>query len=152
MDVKDDNKDVRLYRASGDLVPEILTKLPQLLRAEFGGQHDKVVRRWVLDSKVEELIYLVSEPRFLRTFSADRSSSAQPVSRMASATGSPSSRVDSAAGGLVSSLPPQLQGRVLVTSRMDSIWCFSDAPGRLQASLYPVQSSWSQGDHPLSEQ
>jgi hypothetical protein len=62
MDVKDDNKDVKLYRASGDLLPEIRTKLPQLVYSQSSDDSTKVVRRWVLHSKVEELIYLVSHP------------------------------------------------------------------------------------------
>jgi hypothetical protein len=63
MDVKDDNKDVRLYRASGDLIPEIRTKLPKLVWSKSNG-HSKVVRRWILDAKVDELIYLVSDLPF----------------------------------------------------------------------------------------
>jgi hypothetical protein len=63
MDVKDDNKDVRLYRASGDLIPEIRTKLPKLVWSKSNG-HSRVVRRWVLDAKVDELIYLVSDLPF----------------------------------------------------------------------------------------
>lgn len=62
MDVKDDSKDVKLYRASGDLLPEIRAKLPQLVWLKASDSSTKVVRRWILNSKVEELIYLVSEP------------------------------------------------------------------------------------------
>jgi hypothetical protein len=65
MDVKDDNKDVRLYRASGDLLPEIRAKLPQLVWSKSSSNSKKVVRRWVLHSKVEELIYLVSDSHSL---------------------------------------------------------------------------------------
>jgi hypothetical protein len=64
MDAKDDNKDVKLYRASGDLIPEIRTKLLQLVWSKSNGHSAKVVRRWVLDAKVDELIYLVSDPSF----------------------------------------------------------------------------------------
>ena len=64
MDVKDDNKDVRLYRASGDLIPEISTKLPKLVWSESNGHSAKVVRRWILDAKADELIYLVSDLPF----------------------------------------------------------------------------------------
>jgi hypothetical protein len=72
MDVKDDNKDVRLYRASGDLLPEIHTKLPQLVWSKSSSSATKVVRRWVLNSKVEELIYLVSNPSSQQVPWADR--------------------------------------------------------------------------------
>jgi hypothetical protein len=64
MDVKDDNKDVRLYRASGDLIPEIRTKLPKLVWSKSNGHSAKIVRHWILDAKVDELIYLVSDPPF----------------------------------------------------------------------------------------
>jgi hypothetical protein len=75
MDVKDDNKDVKLYRASGDLLPEIRAKLPQLVWSKASDNSTKVARRWILNSKVEEFIYLVSEPPFPRAPQADRSRS-----------------------------------------------------------------------------
>ena len=100
MDVKDDNKDVRLYRASGDLIPEIRTKLPQLVWSKSNGHSEKVVRRWVLDAKVDELIYLVSDPPSLRATWADRSFAAQSIPRVASVTRSSSLCTDTTVGGL----------------------------------------------------
>jgi hypothetical protein len=97
MDVKDDNKDVRLYRASGDLIPEIRTKLPQLVWSKSNGHSEKVVRRWVLDAKVDEFIYLVSDPPSLW---ADRFFAAQPIPRVASVTRSSSLCTDTTVGGL----------------------------------------------------
>jgi hypothetical protein len=100
MDVKDDNKDVRLYRASGDLIPEIRTKLPQLVGSKANVHSEKVVRHWVLDAKVDELIYLVSDSPSLRTTWADRSFVAQPIPRVASATRSSSLCTDTTVSGL----------------------------------------------------
>jgi hypothetical protein len=76
MDIKDDNQDIKLYRASGDLIPEICTKLPQLVWSKSTDSTTEAVRRWVLNSKVEELIYLVSEPPLPWAPQADRSCSA----------------------------------------------------------------------------
>ena len=109
MDVKDDDKDVRLYRASGDLIPEIRTKLPQLVWSKSNGHSEKVVRRWVLDAKVDELIYLVSDPPSLRVTWADRSFAAQPIPRVASATRSSSFCTNTAVGGLIPGLRYQSQ-------------------------------------------
>jgi hypothetical protein len=121
MDVKDDNKDVKLYRASGDLLPEIRAKLPQLVWSNSSVSNPRVVRHWVLNSKVEEIIYLVSEPFSLRQPQADHSFSAQPISRMASATRPSSLRADTAIGGLVSSVHRQTQGRLFITAGMDQV-------------------------------
>src|SRR5947207_14758633 len=98
MDVKDDNRDIRLYRASGDLIPEIRAKLPQLVWAKSSANSNKFIRRWVLDSKVEELIYLVSNPSSPLVSLANRLFSAYPIPRMASTPGSSSSRSDTAVG------------------------------------------------------
>ena len=61
MDAADENNDVKLYQASGDLIPEIRTKLPQLLWSESGHEPTKSVRKWVSDSKTVELISLVGD-------------------------------------------------------------------------------------------
>lgn len=60
MDAADD-RDVKLQRASGDLVGEFSTKLPSLLwktRSE-NGHNVRVPRRWTPAGRTEKLIYLV---------------------------------------------------------------------------------------------
>ena len=58
MDVAEDIKDVKLYRNSADLIQEIKTKIPKLV---WRPHTDPIaVRRWVLDSKTDELVLRVS--------------------------------------------------------------------------------------------
>ena len=59
MDATDYNEDVKLYRASGDLLPEIDTKLPLLLWPRLNGGLSLEIRRWIPDTKAQELINLV---------------------------------------------------------------------------------------------
>jgi hypothetical protein len=59
MDVPEDNTDIKLYRASADLLPEIQAKLPKLIRHSSPEKYGRV-RRWVLDSKTYEVIQRVS--------------------------------------------------------------------------------------------
>jgi hypothetical protein len=58
MDAAEADVDAKLYKASGDLIPELKTKLPQLL------WHDPVTKRrlrtHVLNNKCQELRNLVS--------------------------------------------------------------------------------------------
>ena len=61
MDAVDDNSDVKLYKASGDLLPELWTKLPLLVRSPSSKAPSLRCRKWVLFSKTEELIRLVSD-------------------------------------------------------------------------------------------
>lgn len=61
MDAADD-REVKLQRASGDLVDEFSAKLPSLLwktRTE-NGHNIRVPRRWTQANKTEKLIGLVS--------------------------------------------------------------------------------------------
>ena len=68
MDVADDNKDVRLYRASADLLPEIKAKLPLLVWHQGQGRSELEaprVRKWVIDAKTDEVIQRVSLTRYV---------------------------------------------------------------------------------------
>lgn len=54
MDAAPADADVKLYKASGELLAEIQTKLPLLLRRPDGK-----LRRWVLYSKTSEVAHFV---------------------------------------------------------------------------------------------
>ncbi|KAL3439255.1 tubulin folding cofactor D C terminal-domain-containing protein, partial [Aspergillus tetrazonus] len=59
MDAADD-REVKLQRASGDLVKEFLDKLPSLLwKPQNAQKHAQVPRRWTLASKTERLVNLL---------------------------------------------------------------------------------------------
>lgn len=58
MDAPDD-REVKLQRASGDLVLEFSAKLPSLLWKFPKGQDSRVVRRWSPAAKTEKLVTLV---------------------------------------------------------------------------------------------
>ncbi|KAL6238609.1 hypothetical protein BDW75DRAFT_237285 [Aspergillus navahoensis] len=59
MDVADD-REVKLQRASGDLVKEFLDKLPSLLwKPQSAQKSARVPRRWTLASKTERLVNLL---------------------------------------------------------------------------------------------
>lgn len=55
MDAAEADADVKLYKASGELLAELQAKLPQLLQSSSGKP-----RRWVLYSKTSELVRIVS--------------------------------------------------------------------------------------------
>lgn len=60
MDAPDDNRDIKLYRASADLLPDITRQLDGLLTdisnaEKFGSQ-----QLWVADSHIQNFILLVS--------------------------------------------------------------------------------------------
>lgn len=66
MDAKDDNADIKLYRASRDLLPELCTKIPRLVWSRYHDASSRTYRSWVLFSKTEELVHLVSYSRTLQ--------------------------------------------------------------------------------------
>ena len=57
MDAAEAELDAKLYKASGDIIPELQVKLPLLI---WHGGPEKRVRTHVLYSKCEELKLLVS--------------------------------------------------------------------------------------------
>jgi hypothetical protein len=57
MDAAGEDSDAKLYRASGELLPELQAKIPQLVLHQKEGQ--RKVRLRVLHAKVEELVALV---------------------------------------------------------------------------------------------
>lgn len=57
MDAAGDYSDAKLYRASGELLPELQAKLPQLVWHQKDGKRE--VRLRVIHEKVEELVTLV---------------------------------------------------------------------------------------------
>ena len=63
MDATDNNSDIKLYKASGDLLPELQAKLPQLLYRTCRRHGDvptsPQIRSWVFDSKTNEFISLL---------------------------------------------------------------------------------------------
>ena len=63
MDAVDD-REVKLQRASGDLVLEFSNKLPSLLWKIPKGQDTRLVRRWSPAAKTEKLVTLVSRSIF----------------------------------------------------------------------------------------
>jgi hypothetical protein len=60
MDAPEDNRDIKLYRASADLLPDISRRLDELLTN--GSDTGKLVEYplWVADSQTQKLISLVS--------------------------------------------------------------------------------------------
>ena len=61
MDVAEDASDAKLYRASGELLPEIQARLPQLVWRQKDG--NRRLRLRVIYTKTEELVTLVSNIR-----------------------------------------------------------------------------------------
>lgn len=55
MDAAAADADVKLYKASGELIAEIQTKLPLLIRKPDGK-----LRKWILHSKTYEVAHFVS--------------------------------------------------------------------------------------------
>lgn len=60
MDAPDDNRDVKLYRASADLLPDILRRLNELLTTASDIEKSSDQQPWVPDSQIQKLISLVS--------------------------------------------------------------------------------------------
>lgn len=60
MDAPDDNKDIKLYRASVDLLSEISQQLSDLLIAASDTKEPPEHQLWVPDSQVRQLVNLVS--------------------------------------------------------------------------------------------
>ena len=58
MDAVEDASDAKLYRASGELLPELQAKLPQLVYHQKDGQSKLRLR--VIHAKAEKLATLVS--------------------------------------------------------------------------------------------
>lgn len=83
MDAPDDNRDIKLYQASADLLPNISRRLDELLTGNphLGMPSNEYL--WVADSQIQKLISLVSNTLGDRRTCADRSASARPVPRMA---------------------------------------------------------------------
>ena len=60
MDAAED-RDVKLQRASSDLVSEFSAKLPSLLwKSQNGDAPHRTPRKWTQESKAEKLVSLVS--------------------------------------------------------------------------------------------
>ena len=60
MDVPDDNRDIKLYRASADLLPDIFRLLGELLDVASDATQSVHNQLLVADSRVQNLISLVS--------------------------------------------------------------------------------------------
>lgn len=86
MDALDDNKDIKLYRASADLLPEITKRLDTLLVGCLDAKEAPGHQIWVADSEIQKLISLVSNFPGGSRSCADRSISARSISGMASIT------------------------------------------------------------------
>ena len=61
MDATED-RDVKLQRASGDLVAEFSVKLPSLLWKSQNGTSLRTPRKWTQVTKTEKLVSLVRYP------------------------------------------------------------------------------------------
>ena len=70
MDVAED-RDVKLQRASGDLVAEFSAKLPSLLWRSVGSA-PRTPRKWAPESKTERLVTLVREPLYFISVVCER--------------------------------------------------------------------------------
>ena len=60
MDSPDDVRDIKLYRASADLLPDILSVLAQLLIEVSNSKQPQHNQSWISESRVQKLIGLVS--------------------------------------------------------------------------------------------
>ncbi len=60
MDAPDDNRDIKLYRASADLLPEISRRLDELLTGISNAGNPPAHQPWIADSQTQKLISLVS--------------------------------------------------------------------------------------------
>jgi hypothetical protein len=74
MDAPEDTKDIKLYRASADLLPDISRRFDELLQVTLDTR--KIVapdqQLWVADSQLEKLISLVSSSSTTQGSCADR--------------------------------------------------------------------------------
>jgi hypothetical protein len=74
MDAPEDTKDIKLYRASADLLPDISRRLDELLQVTLDTR--KIVapdqQLWVADSQLENLVSLVSSSSTTQGSCADR--------------------------------------------------------------------------------
>jgi hypothetical protein len=59
MDAPEDNRDIKLYRASADLLPEIVRRLGDLLTDISDSRKPPEHQLWVSDSQTQKLISLV---------------------------------------------------------------------------------------------
>jgi hypothetical protein len=57
-----EDRDIKLQRASGDLLKELETKLPPLLSKPSLWQDIRVPHRWAQVSKINRIIDLVRKP------------------------------------------------------------------------------------------
>lgn len=88
MDAADD-REIKLQRASGDLVDEFSTKLPSLLwktRTE-NGHKLRVPRRWTQANKTEKLVGLVRHSQLPFIRQKKLTSAAGTLPRMAATVG-----------------------------------------------------------------
>jgi hypothetical protein len=96
-----DEREVKLQRASGDLVAEFSTKLPLLLwkTRTLNGREVRVGRRWAPAAKTERLVGLVWQPITLVAGSlANLLHSAGTFSRVAAVAGPSSAEAASSIG------------------------------------------------------
>jgi hypothetical protein len=59
MDAPDDNRDIKLYRASADLLPEIARRLSDLLTGISDCKKPPEDQLWIPDSQTQKVISLV---------------------------------------------------------------------------------------------
>jgi len=87
MDAPEDTKDIKLYRASADLLPDISRRLDELLDVTHPRKTVALNQQlWVADSQLYKLISLVRSSSTTSASCADRSISARSFSRMAAIT------------------------------------------------------------------
>lgn len=61
MDAPEDNRDVKLYRASADLLPDLIRRLDGILTRLSDSKQPYDQQVWVADSNIHRLISLVSK-------------------------------------------------------------------------------------------
>jgi hypothetical protein len=84
MDAPEDTKDVKLYRASADLLPDISRRLDEMLNVTHPRNVVALNQQlWVADSQLYKLISLVSTSSATSASCADCSISARSFSGMA---------------------------------------------------------------------
>jgi tubulin-specific chaperone D len=62
MDSPPEDRDIKLQRASGDLLKELEAKIPPLLSKPWGLQGNRAPHRWAQVSKTNRIIALVRKP------------------------------------------------------------------------------------------
>lgn len=60
MDAPEDNRDIKIYQASADLLPDISRRLDELLEGPSDARNAHDHQLWVADSQLGKLISLVS--------------------------------------------------------------------------------------------